>query len=71
MAVTIQSGANARSVEGLEGKTVDEVRKAFASIYGIADDAVATLNGSAANGSDTLDCDDELTFSRRVAQKGA
>lgn len=71
MAVTISSGANARQVEGLEGKTVNEVRKAFKSIYSIADDAVATLNGNAANGTETLCTDDELAFTRRVAQKGA
>jgi hypothetical protein len=71
MAVTISSGANARPVEGLEGKTVSEIRTAFEGLYGIHKDAVATLNGSRAEGSDTVTDGDELAFTRRVAQKGA
>lgn len=70
MAITISSGANAREVEGLEGKTVSEVRTAFENIYSIAPDAVASVNGSRASGSDTLNDGDELSFTRRTAQKG-
>jgi molybdopterin converting factor small subunit len=70
MAITVTSGANARPVEGLEGKTVGEVREAFKNIYGIADDATASLNGQPTTNSARLSDGDEVSFVRRTAQKG-
>ena len=71
MAVTVTSGANARSVEGLEGQTVGQIRTAFASIYGIDSGDNAKVNGRDATDSATLEDGDEVAFSKRTAQKGA
>jgi hypothetical protein len=68
--VTVTSGANSGDLEGLAGQTVAQVRAAFASIYGIATDAVSTVNGNRVDGDYILNEGDELSFSRTVAQKG-
>jgi len=68
--VTIVAGANSNSLEGLEGKTVAEIRAAFSGVYNIPADAAATLNGSAASEADVLRAGDELVFARETAQKG-
>ena len=66
--VTVTYGANAPQLS-LEGKTVGDVRDAFASIGVSASDA-ATLNGSRASDSDILEDGDELAFVKATAQKG-
>ncbi len=68
--VTVVSGANSNDLEGLAGQTVGAVRAALASLFNIASDAVATLNGNRASNDQILAEGDELTFSRQVAQKG-
>ena len=68
--VTVTSGANSNDLEGLAGQTVGAVRQAFSSIYNIAPDAVATLNGDRVGDSQILNEDDELSFSKTTAQKG-
>lgn len=71
MAVTVQVGANAPRLEGLAGKTVADIREAFAGIYAIDDNAVAQINGFEASDSETLSEGDVLSFTQPLAQKGS
>lgn len=68
--VTVTSGANSNDLDGLAGQTVAQVRQAFAGIFNIASDAVATLNGERVSADQILNEGDELVFSRATAQKG-
>ena len=68
--VTVVSGANSNDLEGLAGQTVGAVRAALSSLFNIASDAVATLNGQRVGADQILNEGDELSFSRTVAQKG-
>ena len=67
--VTVTSGANSDDFP-FDGQTVGAVRDALGSIYGIAPDAVATLNGARAGEDTVLPAGSSLSFSRTVAQKG-
>ena len=68
--VTVVAGADSQPLEGLAGKTVAAVREAFASLYNIASDATATINGRTARESDVLSEGDNLAFAKPTAQKG-
>lgn len=67
--VTVTSGANSDPFP-FDGQTVGAVRAALADIYGIADDAVATLDGARVSEDTVLPAGSSLSFSRTVAQKG-
>ena len=68
--VTVTAGANSEPFPGLVGKSVGEIRSAFATLYNIAPDASATLNGRAADESEILRENDNLVFAKSTAQKG-
>ena len=67
--VRVISGANNDELS-LEGKTVADVRSAFSTLFNIADNAQATVNGSPVEASYVLQADDELTFTKATARKG-
>lgn len=71
MAITVKSGANGNSLDGLEGKTVCEVRAAFEGIWRIPNDATVQLNGRTIEDEGThLRDGDEVSFMQATAQKG-
>ena len=71
MAITVTYGGNSESLDGLEGKTVCEVRSAFKALWRIDDGAEATVNNRSANDTDTLRDGDTLVFAASTASKGS
>lgn len=67
--VTITYGANETQLEGFVGRSVGDIRLAFAAI-GVGADDPATLNGRRASDADVLADGDELAFVKATAQKG-
>ena len=67
--VTVTSGSNEATAE-LEGQTISQVRRDFATALNIPDGAIATLNGEAASDDDELQSGDQLAFVKDTAAKG-
>lgn len=67
--VRVINGAN-NDEFAIAGKTVGEVRKAFASLFNITAGTQATVNGRNAADSVVLADGDELAFTKQVAKKG-
>lgn len=67
--ITVISGANEQDFP-LAGRSVEFVRSQLGPVYNIPADAVATVNGRAADGGFTLRDGDELVFARTAAEKG-
>jgi len=67
--VTVINGANETYLNGFAGRSVADVRAAFAAL-GVTGDQAATINGRPALDSAILSEGDELAFIQTLAQKG-
>lgn len=67
---TVRSRAESLTLPALVGKTVAQIRRDFASVINIADNAYPTVNGEEVDESTTVNAGDTLVFTVPTGSKG-
>lgn len=68
--VVVVSGANRLEIDASTGLTVGSIRDEYEDILTIPANAVATVNGNAADRNTRVKSGDEVAFTRPTGQKG-
>jgi len=68
--VTLVSGSNRLEIDASPGLTVGSIRGDYETILTIPANAVATVNGNAADATTRVRAGDEVAFTRPTGQKG-